>query len=775
MSGILSVTNSDMIVFNAFDTKFKKLLYTKYNFDYTKYKTEALLPSTTDNLSVFKHFLNLNGTTWDKPYWVKSAFKKYFLPITPLIESYVNAYGNTTHSYYRGNDFNSNYVDYLTLVKEQFSLKNYSDANIRFEQDFFVYDTKKNLKYTKWNFNFGLYSEDFNIWGSKLLVFTDFVYRAVNISILESGKLEGYYLPEMFEKYFINDPNLDDYIIYSGVSSPFNLIYNNTTSISWTKYSVTNKVSVSQAKYHFYTQGQFEMNDIFFDKGLLSNYKKIGNAVVTIKNGKSSCNGFLYSPFNDKADTNVYLVTCYHIIKDSPNLNVLRAYSSMFSTTYNSTEPFVLTVDFEIIGYDIYSDILVAKYNKEIPYNVVNNVDLQIFYFYLFAKRLNDYLGLEPPTTGTTVFSPANLGSYSNSACYKGTVVDNKFSGYNNYKYTLAPPDSLIVYFDSQIGSSGSPIFTGDPSSTDRTGVKIVGMINSRCQTLEDHTQCISFFHLVNMVHSIIKKQSFFNAIDEKNLVLKNYVSKYCYTHKWLGAIFSYYNIDKTIEKYPEVNNLYYSGGVIIEKFIIGFNYNTKKFVTDEIELSQLNTIRIETPLLKSLMYRRFIESSKTPIVIKSVSFYNKTKSEYKTYYLGKYGEQESLSALTYDFDSTTIVKTTPETFFKYFSGTIEMPDNLLFKYFSLYGSIDIEYYYYNSTEWILEREKIGGNSIDWFNTYKDKLGYTYFQHKFEYPYILLPYLDIYEDRDSTVSKNFKKLTNAKKLETTKLINKILS
>ncbi len=758
-----NLSSNDLIVFNSFDVLTKKLLYTKYNFNFARYKLEKNLPSNLDNLTTFKNFLDLNESTWDKPYVVKQELKKYFNPITPLIISYVNAYGNTTHNYYSGEIYNSNYISYQKIIEDQFVLNNYSDKEIRFEQDYFVYNTDENKKYTKWNFDYNLYSIDFNVWGSKLLVFTDFIHRAMNIE----DESKGYVLPESFRKYFKDIPDLDDYIIYTGVSSPYPFIYNNTGSINWEKYSTTNNIqNVSQAKSHFYVTGQFEMNEILFSKPSMTAYKKLANTVVLVKNGPVSCNGFLYKPFNDKSDSNIYLITCYHVIQNTPNLNVLRCYSGMYSNTYNSNEPFVLTVDFEIIGYDIYSDILVAKYDKNLPFNVTNNVDLQIFFFNSFAKRLNDYLSFESPATGTQVFTTANLGEYSNNVCYKGTVIDSKFSGLNTYIYTLAPPDSLVVNFDSQVGSSGSPIFIGDPESLDRSPVKIVGMINSYCEGLSNHTQCISFLNLINIAHKIIKSQAYFDVLNNGSLVSKNYIAKYFYTYKWLGVYSSYFNVKTSIESYPQLNNLSYTGGIIIGGFIIGFNYNTKEFVSNELELSELNVIKLDTPLLKTQMYRRFIESSKSPIVVKSISFYNNIKSEYKTYYLGKYGEQNSMSVITYDFGSCQSFVANSDTFKAKFGDSATLPDNLLFKYFSLYGLMDIEYYYYDSVKWVLEKETVGGNTADWFNTYKDTLGNTYFQHKFEYPHILTPYLTIYEDKEPSMklyeNKDFKNETNAK-------------
>ncbi len=764
MPSKLSLSNIDNIVFNAFDPTSKKLLYTRYNFNFTKYKTDKGLPTSSDNLTVFKHFLDLNGSTWDKPYAVIDSLKQYFTPINDFITSYVNSYGNTTHKYYGGEVYNSSYFTQSELLKKQFDIANYSDVQVRLVQDFFIEDTQNKMKYTKWNFNFALYSNDFKIWGSKLLIFTDFIYRAINIANQDGILNDGYVMPETFKKYFINNPLLNDYIKFYGITSPYSFVYKNIGNVNWSKYAATVNVPLGQAKSHYYVTGQFEPVKMNFLYKPLTNYKSASNFIVDIFNNGHMCSGFLYRPFNDPTDKNIYVVTCYHILEDSDNLNTIRAILNIYNDNYNSLTPITLTAEFEVIGYDIYSDVLVARYNENIPFNVSNKVDLNVFAdVFSNLSKLIDFNGI---VAGKDVFTTTNMGVYANHSCYKGNIIDSKFTGFNNYIYTLTPPDSVIVNFDSQVGSSGSPIFMGNPDSTDVSELKFVGMINSYCQGLQNHTQCISFLNLYKIVNTIISKQKYFNTLTTNDFVLKNYISKYFYTYKWLGVYSSYFNVNISVESYPQLNNLSYTGGIVIGGFIIGFNYNTKEFVSNELELSELNVIKLDTPLLKTKMYRRFIESSKSPIVVKSISFYNNVKSEYRTYYLGKYGEQDSMSFITYDFGSCQTYAANSDTFKAKFGTSATLPDNLLFKYFSLYGLMDIEYYYYDSVKWVLEKETVGGNTADWFNTYKDTLGNTYFQHKFEYPHILTPYLTIYEDKEPCMklyeNKDFKNGTNAK-------------
>ena len=60
------------------------------------------------------------------------------------------------------------------------------------------------------------------------------------------------------------------------------------------------------------------------------------------------------------------------------------------------------------------------------------------------------------------------------------------------------------------------------------------------------------------------------------------------------------------------------------------------------------------------------------------------------------------------------------------------------------YGRIIFEYFYYNGESWILEEETIGGTTRDWYNIYVDSNNNKYYQHRFEFPNILLSYQQSY-------------------------------
>jgi len=64
-----------------------------------------------------------------------------------------------------------------------------------------------------------------------------------------------------------------------------------------------------------------------------------------------------------------------------------------------------------------------------------------------------------------------------------------------------------------------------------------------------------------------------------------------------------------------------------------------------------------------------------------------------------------------------------------------------------IYGSIEIEYYYFNGLEWKLETETIGDNTPDWYIDTTDSMGHKFRQHRFDFPRILIPYIVAYHSQ----------------------------
>lgn len=189
------------------------------------------------------------------------------------------------------------------------------------------------------------------------------------------------------------------------------------------------------------------------------------------------------------------------------------------------------------------------------------------------------------------------------------------------------------------------------------------------------------------------------------------------------------------------MSNLPYKGGLLVHDFVLGFNYVKNKFIYDVLELNEQGTIRLMTPLINTKMYKRFIDNSRCPIVIKSISFYNNLKGIYDKFVIGKFGDQASYNVITYNIAQIA----TTENDSKYINVKRS------------YQTLNIEYFYYNGNRWILDNENVGGNSDKWYQVTKNNIGIEYNEHLFDFPSILIPYLNPYH---KLLSKN-KTQTNA--------------
>ena len=114
---------------------------------------------------------------------------------------YNNKYAQTVHPGYMNIQDPRSYASIFTLVNNQFNLIFYKNDEIRRLQDYYFNDQDGNI-YSKYNFNFDLFSKDFNVYGNNLIVFTDFISRVIFESDTENGT-NGYGYPNSFKKYFI--------------------------------------------------------------------------------------------------------------------------------------------------------------------------------------------------------------------------------------------------------------------------------------------------------------------------------------------------------------------------------------------------------------------------------------------------------------------------------------------------------------------------------------------------------------------------------------------
>ena len=377
MASVLSI--ADIRYFNSYDSETQKLLYSKWNFNFEIYASEFDLKEKT-KLEIFDDFLLRNDTFFQsepnyleisdktpsylKPTVVKEELKKYFNPMTNEIINYNNKYAQTIHPGYINIQEPDTYIIVTQLVKEQFDLIFYKDDQIRRLQDFYFSDDDG--IYSKFNFDFLKYSNDFKVYGNNFVIFTDFISRVVWSSGSYIGAV-GYGIPYGFKEYFIQTEGLLDYMSKYGVTSIWkDICIKNENNINYLAYAEDNNLptdNLENAKEHYLRWGQFKQIEIKFIEKQLTTIENNMNSTCSIFTGKTIGTGFLYKNKDD--DPNIYIVTCSHII-DKTNLSTIKA---TFGINDNSRNNNTATAEFRVMGRDIFTDIMIAVYDPELPYN----------------------------------------------------------------------------------------------------------------------------------------------------------------------------------------------------------------------------------------------------------------------------------------------------------------------------------------------------------------------------------------------------------------------
>ena len=691
--------------FNVYDIETKKLKYCKFNFNFDLYASDFNLVNKS-KLDIFDHFLKENE--WDpvKESKVKDELVKYFTPMTPEILNYHGNYGCTIHSGYMTIQGLNTFVSNVDLVNNQFDLIFYTDNQIRRLQDYFYNDNFDNI-YSKYNFNFYEYTQEFKVFGNKLVVFTDFISRVIYSSMNIRGS-RGYGDPNVFRKFFIQSINLRNYLIEHGCSSIFNNSRKNINNIDYVDYAELENLdptNIELTKEYYIRDGQFKQLPIKFLYPELNKYQKITSSVAYIKSGLVGA-GFLYK--DSLYPKNIYCVSCNHLL-DSENLETFKSSFEIFDYTNNIISQ---TAEFKIIGRDIFTDIVVGLYDPELSYNKVYNVDLSEFEPLTINSESILKIGDEIDLVG-------HIGELDNRAFLTGKMMDPRFSGCF-FKDAFLVPESLLIDINIMKGLSGSPMFYNDGSK-----LSVVGMVIARLGSDNQYCLGISAFTLQSTIKKIIENYQVYFNLYKNDLVQLGFWTKNSITKKWLGLNGYYY--DPIIKKGSSaLNNLPYVGGLVIDKFVLGFNYLTASYIYDTQSLGKMGIMKIDSPLLNTNMYRRFIDSGKVPIVIKAITLYDGFKGVYSKYFIGKYSNQVGFHVYSYGLlpiSNFPIEDTTSSNKIGY-----------------TYGKIIIEYYYYDGKNWQLEEEKIGGTTKEWYNTYLDSNGNKYYQHKFEFPTILTSY-----------------------------------
>ena len=694
--------------FNEYNSETKKLEYSKYNFNFEKFKTDYNLIGKT-KLEIFDKFLLVNGWDYKSPTKVQQNNKQYFFPITQEIIDYNDYISMSIHPGYI-NSFNLNtYIPYDILVENQFDLVPYSNDQVRRLQDYYFNDQDNNI-YSKYNFNFDLFSKDFNVYGNKLLIFTDFISRVIYESDTEIGT-NGYGFPNLFIKYFIEAPDLRDYLVEHGNFSMFRNTKKNLYNVDWEDYSkITNLPNVqSLLEEDYLKNGQFIRYPVKYNQNEINEYEIFFKSLAIVGGDQMSKSktgvGFLYK-YKDRPN-DIYLITNSHILSNEN----LESFFGIFEIIDNSNETKSTTAEFKVIGRDKYTDILVGLFDPELFYNKTFDVDLSDYQ----PIEINLDIDLEENNDVSVIGS---LGSIDNRVILNGKIMDTKYNGsFIANSYSI--PECLFIDINIDSGLSGAPVLVKRSNQ-----YNLVGMIVGKFQT--SFTIALNNFSLMSVINPIIQNYEILKINFKDNLLAFSIGKEQGLTKKWLG-ISGYYNDPINIRgKDSSLINLKYNGGLVITKFILGFDYVKETFVYETESIIKGSVIPLNGPLLNTKIYSRYIESNKNPIVIKSMTFFDGIRCQYFKFNIGKYSNQNGFFRFNYGFSPL---------------GNFKLNDlDIINKLGYTYGKVYIEYYYYNGNVWILETENVGGNDQTWYNKYNLNTLSRFIQHKFEYPMFLLPY-----------------------------------
>jgi len=720
MSDFFNLT--DIRFFNVYDKNTQELIYCKLNFNFDLYEKDFKLENKS-KLEVFDDFLIRNDTafwlepdylnkgdktpSYLKPTTVKSELVKYFTPITNEMINYNKAYGFSVHVGYMNVQDPDTYKSATELVKEQFDVIFYKDDQIRRLQDY--YYSEKDAMYTKYNFNFDLFSNDYNVYGNKLVIFTDFISRV----IYSSGTFPGVYgngNPRGFKKYFIQNNNLLDYLNKYSVTSIYkNVAQKNEHNIDYLDYAMKanlpSDISERNAREHYIRYGQFTQTKINFVYPELTDAEKNKNSIATIYADGTGA-GFLYSNNSSKKDE-IYCVTAAHNLSKG-NLNTFMVSLSITDGTRNNVST---KAQFRVLGRDVYTDLLVGIFDPELPYNKTFNIDLSN-YSPLRVDLTASY------TIGETIYAIGTSTSVDNDALLEGVISDAHYSGDFGIQASFIP-ESLLLDLRAVKGISGAPIFKKNGNTRQVVGLA-VGMYGK-------YTIALSAFMLDNLVTNIIARAAGFRIIYKDNPTLYTISTKRALVKRWLGATTSYYHKITSSQYNPYLSTLPINSGLVLHDFILGFDYVNRQYVFDADSLTREGVTKLDGPLLTSNMYNRFIDSGKTPIVLKSAAFTQGWIGQFAKYEFGKFSNQDAFYNFTYGW-SAIGSKPVPK----------GVADNGLV---AIMGRIYFEYYWFNGERWIYEKEELNDDYDEkWFTVYTDSLGNRFYDSKWSFPSILYSY-----------------------------------
>jgi hypothetical protein len=751
MSVVLQPGDEDEYAcFAVFDKDTKKLLYSKYNFNYAQYATDFSLSYENTHVKkrlLFFDFLKRNASDLRYAFTVKEELKQYFntddSEYMNQMQQYFDNYGYVLW------DFNyisvGTFVNFTTILENEFSFINYDyETQISSILEFMYYDELDNI-YTRYNFNFDAYSQGLNVFGSKLCIFSDFLLRMKFLSG-NAGSFIGYNnIPENFRQYFdkSNNVGLRKYLSDYGIFSPYRNIKKNPSNINYEeyikiindKYAPLNIDSDVDAKIYFYKYGQFQQDIIPFNPSVTGKIDELRKSVCEVFQSQTKCSGFLFRGISqyDVVDgvQQIYLTSCYHLISNSKNQETI--YAICYLNEYKDANniyypPQEVKLMFRVLGYDKFTDMMVCLYEPSLGYNLVNYSE-ETYYITKRLQIITFDTGMLSNYVGQEVMTLSSLGNITDSTFMTGKVIDSSFGSTFNDEFTLSSPSSILTDIRLSQGTSGSPLFITTKNGSD-IEYKCVGMIVAKIGDDLQYSMAVNgniFNAVLSQTQSIWYYYKRLFGID--NIDKIRFYTKDVFPKKWLGCACSYYNpCSPFIKKHPELIRLNYTGGVLVTDFIFGFNTNSKKFIYDPIDLGSQDAIQINTPLLTTQLYKRFLVSGNVPILLKSVELFDLINGNYDNFLLGKYTGQSTLDILTYGFVQYATV-----------SNSLLYTNPVSRKFFK----IIVTYFYFDGGQWVETSEPIGGNDTSWYNIYEDRVTKNKFrQHKFEYPTILANYLE---------------------------------
>jgi hypothetical protein len=759
MSLISKQPNGSYICFYIYkDSK----VYTKYNFNFQTYLFDNSVNNITysnqltsnQKNTIFFHFLQ-NYCNYDLrdnfSFINNNNIDNYFNQSnTDNIITIYNTIGYAPLFI----DFNSldYYLSYKDIIDNEFDI-NYINNNINnFNKisDFVYIDNSGNY-YTKYNFKFDDYKNDYldnNNTYSKLFIFYDFLMRIYYLS--------GNYLELQGTKTLIGDnfnfsiyfdlseqDNLITYLKNNSIFSErpdvkrsfynidFNNLYNNNNNIN-----DLSGLNLSSLKSWFYSKGQFEILNIPLIMNETDKIQILNKSICSIFDKEELGTGFLftinniYNFYNDKKQ--IYLATCFHIIEKSSK-------DVLFANCYyeDNSNNLPIKLQFRIISYEKFSDICIALLDTNLEYNV--NILEQ---YNILENDLRNNLKLlkisnsQNINIGDETIILGNLGLYDNSSYLSGKIIDANWYGDFENRFILSLPSALLININIETGCSGSPIFNIIIDDNGYKNYNLIGMVNLKLGTNLQYTIGLTGNIFYNLINNGIKLWYNINNLFINNSFIINYLKTDIYPKKWLGVVCNYYNPINAYTYNPEFLTLSYVGGISITKFILGFDTINKKFIYYEEDLKNIGVLKLDTPLLKTNMYQKYLLSNNTPILLKSITYFDTANKIFNEFNLGKFDNQYSFDLITYNLNES--------------SAFINNDNNYFNPLIRTYNKITLKYYYYDGFKWIETTEEIGGNDDNWFNIYTDEINnFKIKQHKFEYPFILLKYLRSYGEKNN--------------------------